>query len=389
MKRRSFIRLVGGAGIVAAAGTGLYGYAATRVFPVPASAIAAWHEAGQTADPRRFALSYAILAPNPHNMQPWMADLTTAGEIAVRLDETRLLPETDPYGRQILMGLGTFLEFLAMAASTLGATADIALFPDGAPGERLDGRRMAVIALRETPGKAADPLFAAITARRTDRRAYDPGRPVSQAEIAALTAAMAGGDVRFGVETGAKVEPIREIARAAWSSEMTTEGAMMESVRVLRVGTREIEAHRDGIVIDDPMLVLLERVGLFDRSTMPAPTSAAVTAQIAEFDRITAATPAYLWMVTEGNARHQQVAAGRAYARVALAGTGLGLSMHPIQQALQEYPEVAEPRRAIHALLDAPMPRFTVQMLARLGHGAAGSGPLPPAPRRGLEAHLT
>ena len=62
--------------------------------------------------------------------------------------------------------------------------------------------------------------------------------------------------------------------------------------------------------------------------------------------------------------------------------------MHPNEQALQEFPEVAAPYQAIHRLLDAPTPRFTVQMLARLGHPPAGVAAAAPAPRRGLTRQL-
>ena len=78
----------------------------------------------------------------------------------------------------------------------------------------------------------------------------------------------------------------------------------------------------------------------------------------------------------------------RGAVRANLAATGLGLSLHPNQQALQEYPEVAEPYRAIHDLLEAPAPDHTVQMLARLGFAPEGAGAVPPAPRRGLERQL-
>jgi hypothetical protein len=384
MNRRSFIRLAGGGVVVAAAGAGLYGYAARNVFPVPGSAIAAWSDAGRDADPRRHALSFAILAPNPHNMQPWKADLQTPGEISISLDEKRLLPETDPFGRQILMGLGAFLELLTMAAAKTGHRAQINLFPDGVPGEYLDGRRMAQIVFEADAGAKTDPLFEHVLDRRTDRRAYDVNRTVSGEEIAALSKAASAYNVRFGVEAGDKIATIREIAKAAWYNELTTEGPMMESVRVLRVGTAEIDAHRDGISIVNPFLVIIERFGLFDRTRMPAADSQAVRAQVADFSAITEATPAYLWIITDGNSRQEQVAAGSAYVRVNLAGTALGLSMHPNQQALQEFPEVAEQHAAIHALLGASSPGNTVQMLARLGRVRIDEGPVSPSPRREL-----
>jgi len=42
--------------------------------------------------------------------------------------------------------------------------------------------------------------------------------------------------------------------------------------------------------------------------------------------------------------------------------------MQPNEQALQEYAAVADQYQAIHQLLEAPTPRYTVQMLARVGY---------------------
>ena len=92
-------------------------------------------------------LSYALLAPNPHNLQPWLADLHTPGQITLSLDAQRLLPATDPFGRQILMGAGAFLELLSLAAAERGHRVELALFPDGLPGPRLDDRPFARLRL--------------------------------------------------------------------------------------------------------------------------------------------------------------------------------------------------------------------------------------------------
>ena len=387
MNRKTFISLLGG-GIVLAAGAGVAAVAIGS--RMPASATASWRDASGEADLRRFVLAHALLAPNPHNMQPWIADLSVADSIALRLDPARLLPATDPFGRQILMGAGAFLELLAMAAAARGHRTDITLFPAGDPGERLDGRVFAHVRLVADAAIPPDPLFAQVLARRTDRRAYDPARPVSTVEATSLRAA-AGGAVRFGLAGGddaTRLARIRTIVREAWRLELITPDTMMESMRVLRVGGAEIDRHRDGIAITSPLLFALAKLGLLDRGVAPAPDSTAVKQQIADFDAITAATPAFLWIVTEGNRREQQIAAGRAFARVALAGTAMGLVMHPNEQSLQEYKEVAGPYHAIHDLLEAPTPRFTVQMLARLGALPQGVAAAGPAPRRGLAALL-
>jgi hypothetical protein len=99
----------------------------------------------------------------------------------------------------------------------------------------------------------------------------------------------------------------------------------------------------------------------------PAADDYATTSQIKDFGKKLDSTPAFLWMVTEGNDRRTQVHAGRAYARVQLAATAHGLAMQPLQQALQEYPEQTIPYADIRRALDAPQPARTVQMWARVG----------------------
>ena len=388
MDRRHFIHLAGGGLVLAATAPQLGG---CSVFEVPASAVAAWQGPAAGEELRRWVLSYALLAPNPHNMQPWLADLRRPGEILLTLDPRRLLPATDPFGRQILMGAGAFLELLGQAAAERGHRAELALFPDGLPGQRLDDRPFARVRLLADAGAPRDPLFAQVLRRRTDRRGYDPAAAPTPAELQALQAAASPQPVRLGVAgpgQAAQRDAIRGIVREAWRLELTNETSMMESMRVLRAGSAEIDQHRDGISLTRPLLVGLAKTGLFDRRQFPAPDSSATQGQLRDFDAITASTPAYLWLVTEGNQREQQLAAGRAYARVNLAATASGLALHPNQQALQEYPEVAAPYQAIHRLLDAPAPRWTVQMLARLGRLPTGVTAAAPAPRRGLDRQL-
>src|SRR6187549_2754670 len=114
------------------------------------------------------------------------------------------------------------------------------------------------------------------------------------------------------------------------------------------------------------MLRAMTALGLFDRTRAPAPDNYATTSQLEDFNKKLQATPAFFWLVTEGNDRSTQVNAGRAYVRAQLAATSQGLAMHPLSQALQEYPEQAKPYADIHQLLAAPAPRFTVQMWTRL-----------------------
>jgi hypothetical protein len=187
-----------------------------------------------------------------------------------------------------------------------------------------------------------------------------------------------------GTDSPERLKQHRAIAAEAWRIELTTPRTILESFKVLRVGASEVARYRDGLVVMDPMVVLLDRVGLFDRSQAPAPNSYATTSQVKDFDQKLESTPGFLWMVTEQNDRATQVNAGRAYARVQLAATGHGVAMQPLQQALQEYPEQAQTHDEIRRLLEASDSAQTVQMWARVGYAAQ----VEPAPRRPLDAFI-
>jgi len=239
-------------------------------------------------------------------------------------------------------------------------------------------------------------LFKYVLARRTDRRTFDPGRLISTGDVELLRAAATLRPVGFGFAGSAggpqsdiaRLAEIRKIVREAWRVEVTTEPTMMESMRLLRFGGSEIGKHRDGVAITSPIAVILAKTGLIDASKFPAPDSRITAGLIVDFDAITASTPAYLWIATEGGSRVRQIDAGRAYARVNLAGVSAGVVMQPNEQALQEYFAVADQYRAIHRLLEAPTPQYTVQMLARVGYLPSNVAAASPAPRRGLTALL-
>ncbi len=381
MQRRQFIRVLGG-GVILAAGAGSTGCSAA----MPDDAVAAWRGPGDEADLRRWILGYAILAPHSHNLQSWMVDLSLPGQMRLYCDPQRLLPQTDPQARQILMSHGTFLELLDLAARERGQRAEITLFPEGPFDQtRPDARPMALVRLQPDAAVARDPLFAQILKRHTNRQPYDTARPVPPAAWQAMATAAAADGLRFGYSAEpAQLAAQRTIAREAWRIEMTTPAAMLETYHWLRVGAAEVSHHRDGLPLLDPKVVWLERLGLFDRTRAPAPDDYATTSQIEQFDRLMDATPAFLWMVSDDNQRATQVNAGRAYVRAQLAATAHGVALHPLQQALQEYPEQAQPHAQIRRLLGADSGSRTVQMWARVGHAP----PVGPAPRRGVQAQL-
>lgn len=380
MERRQFIRIAGGGAVLAALAP-----VAGCSSALPPEALTAWQPPAEMTDVRHWLLAHAILAPHSHNLQSWLVDLSTPGTLLLRIDRTRLLPETDPFSRQMMMSQGTFLALLEIAARERGLRADITLFPEGVFDDRtVDDRPTARVVLSADASQPPDPLFQQIFRRHTNRGPYDTRHPGAEG-LEAIRQSQQGYPVRIGFTKpdDAALDRHRAIAKAAWRIELETPHTLLESYKVLRIGPREIAEHRDGISINDPLVRALAAAGLFDRSKPSAPGDRALEGQIRDFNQTVDATPAFFWMVTADNQRPTQVLAGMAYARAQLAATRHGLSMHPLQQALQEYPEQAGPYADIRSVLGVSGSEV-VQMWARLGHGPM----VQPAPRRGWQAHV-
>jgi hypothetical protein len=96
--RRDFV-----IGTGAAMSAAVFTQACGRAKPGPRSV-----HAGEAVDPPIIdALRYGITAPSAHNTQPWRIELISDTEARLFMDRERLLPATDPPGRQVHISHGT------------------------------------------------------------------------------------------------------------------------------------------------------------------------------------------------------------------------------------------------------------------------------------------
>lgn len=375
---RRAVLISGGAAATLVAGVGFAGW-----YPGTETATAPWREAGQGFDdPRLSALSFAILAPNPHNMQPWRFALTGSDGIDVFCALDRRLPETDPLDRQIVIGFGCMLETLSIAAAQSGHRAEISPFPDGEPQPRLDGRRVASVRIVREPALARDPLFAAIANRRTSRERYAES-PLDPAAVNRIVAAGRGdGLAADAMLDQAAIARIGVIADRAFDIEYRHPPTRRESIIVTRVGNRAISEKPDGIALPGVTMGLLGLAGIVDGQSLDTPGTTAFDSGLSMYSAAIASARGMIWLLSEGNSRTTQLASGRAWMRMCLAASMEGINVHPLSQALQEFAEMAVPYNEMAELLGGP--GRTLQMLARVGHAPVG----PHAPRWPLETRL-
>jgi hypothetical protein len=239
-------------------------------------------------------------------------------------DPERRLPVTDPLDRQITVGLGAFLELLRMAAAEEGYRANITTFPEEEPHPRLDHRPVAHVRFVASNPAPRDPLFRHVLDRRSNKEAYDTARPMDPAVLSALSQAIAHGSRFETVTEPDRVAEFREFGVSAMQTELATPDALDESLKLTRIGKRAIEANPDGVDMGGAFFEALNAFGLLDPEDMKDATSSTFQQMQEAILAPLRTGMAYCWLVTPGNSRADQIAAGRDYVRVNLKATELG-----------------------------------------------------------------
>ena len=384
MLSRRALLVTGGSSIVVL-GAGYAGLAARSSI---APAQAPWKQAAKGfGDVRLNAAAYAILAPNPHNRQPWQIRLEGEDRLTLFCDLGRRLPETDPPDRQITIGLGAFLELLRQAAAEQGYRATITPFPDGEPGARLDERAIATVQFVPDSNAERDPLFGLVLERRTTRTKFAAGKPVPEETLARIVAAADAPTGLAPLQASGTSDPdtvswLKEICRRAWEIELRKPETCHESAVLTRIGAKQIIADPDGISLKGPMMEALHMAGILTGPKMDEAGSTAWNSTMSFYTGLIDSAPTFAQLIA-GNSRTDQLASGQGWVRMQLAAAREGVGFHPLSQVLQEYDEMAGPFAEIHDHFGISAPA-RIQGLFRLGYAHAEA----PAPRWPLESRL-
>jgi hypothetical protein len=311
-------------------------------------------------------------AQNAHNVQSWRVRVGDDGTIVGGLDPERLLPATDPIGRQLVLSLGAFTEAARRSAMARGYHLEA---------EWIAGRDWT---LADSPG--ADLFTWSLVAM--DDRNSDLGEESMEEALDAITSPT----VKFGLdatapppaslaravadrsEAGAKfvleedtprVAETLELASAAFAIEMRHTPTLMESYDLTRIGRRErrnspyglsmVASFRRSVMwMVDPVTVLFRQ----------SPEEYAETG-IRMFDRTVAEGRSVVVLTTPGNTPEEWFAAGQPLQAVWMEARAAGYELLPLSQGLQEYPAVAAQYRRFHELWAEE--DETVQMILLVG----------------------
>ena len=327
-------------------------------------------------------------AQNAHNMQSWRLRVASPREVVGGLDPARLLPETDPLGRQLVLSLGAFSEAARVAALEDGwrLTAEW-IAPEGwsladnPDAELFRWRAAPAVDTAPAANDAPLPASAAVDALSAPTVKFRV-RPMVLGEDAAaeLEGAYDAPALRWQVETGTeRVSETLAIAAEAFEIEMRHEPSLMESYDVTRIGGRAIRREPYGLTLRANIprgLIGFTELAL---RIFPASPERYAETGIDMFGGAIEGSETLVVLTTESNTPEAQFHAGVPLQALWMDVIDRGGSLLPLSQGLQEYPEVAEQYERLHELW--AQSGETVQMIMSLGEprGSFRRGPRIPA----------
>jgi nitroreductase len=291
---------------------------------------------------------YGVLAPSPHNTQPWQFRVA-GGALRITPDATRALPVADPRRRGLAISLGCSAMSILVAAAAAGLAMTLEIGPGA-------GVRLAVA--DGDPDQDLARLFGALATRVTDKRGYPP-QPVEPPSVPVP----AGIGISYVADPDTRAQ-VADLHRQAVGELARTNSFSSELAGWLR--TDQADPRRDGMTLP-----------------MPADQAGAVIAELArsgeplrelgERDaRALAAGPLVGFLTSGRDSETDWIRTGLAWQRLSLVAHASGLAVAPLTAVVED----PHARQAAAALV---APGQQVQMLFRLG---TSPGPLSPTARR-------
>lgn len=124
-------------------------------------------------------LYHASLAPSGHNLQPWTVRVVGPKQWVIGSDRNLWLPAVDPDNRELLLGLGAFLENLTTAARASSYETEIEIIA-------VTPRDTEIVAVRLRKGKPSGFPLDRIRKRRTLRSGFS-GSEIRQDDLRYVT----------------------------------------------------------------------------------------------------------------------------------------------------------------------------------------------------------
>lgn len=303
-------------------------------------------------DPRLKLLEVAVLAPSAHNQQHWQFKLPDDDEnkIIVYANPEREL-EIDPTHREMMISIGTFLEYLNIAAKKQGKGIEMKLFPNGPIDEEnfkasLAKTPIAEITINDSPELEGVELYDNMFMQDTNRYEYLT-TPLTESELKYLRDLndFEDLDIKFYSKPEERAT-LKELGLKGLAIISQTPRLHNEEKSFTRRNERQKNKKSYGFSVETEgiknwfMKYLIQGV----ITTMPfLPTDKMDAERVQKkYNKLYSSTPVFMCIVCPTdkiNDREVQVNCGRLYSRLVLTGHNLKIGFHPMSSVIADYPE--------------------------------------------------
>jgi nitroreductase len=278
-------------------------------------------------------LETAILAPSPHNVQPWAIRIEDSRTAMLFMDLQRVLPKEDVTGMFLISAMGIFLETLAIVAASENLHLRYVLcgeLSEIAERIRVAEELLPIAKMYLENDAGAKPEFGVehVVARATARMAYE-STLVPQEALRRLTEVASARGVTFGSTADpSMIRAIADLNIAALFHDLNDANYHDEIAQWFRCGEKQERKHRDGLSNRCMSMSALElSIAKSAPGLLRVP---GLSGAVAAHYRRALATPCMAWLSGDFWEPKAALNSGHTLMRFWLSVTAQGLSLHPM-----------------------------------------------------------
>jgi hypothetical protein len=315
-------------------------------------------------------LAIGLNAPSAHNTQAWKFKIISDTEAEIYIDETRLLPQTDPPTRQIHISGGCFLETIAIGSTIIKYQTTISLFPNGEYTLSEIGQKpFASIKLIQQEKGNIHPLADHIFHRHTSRLVYESDFISDETKNKLIKESSSEYSRLIIQNKQEEIKPYLDIFKEAMKIESFNLPTNEETRRMFRFNSEEIETKRDGLTFEGQGTTGLSKV--FTKMAVKNNEESwnkksNIDAGLEKFNKGVDSSKGLVYWITETNTIKDWINVGRDITNFLLVLTKNDMYAHPLNQGIQEYKAMDETRTKLDSLMKIENNQ-TIQMIVRIG----------------------
>jgi len=289
-------------------------------------------------------LYLASLAPSGHNTQPWTVKVVEPKHWVIGSEKKRWLPAVDPENRELLLGIGAFVENLVVAAGTFGYSVEIQILAKSPMDTEIAD-------LRLIKGKVEPFPLEKIKTRRTVRNGF-LGEEIKTEDLKYITKhdtrpCAAIGKAGPGFPRHSFYFPpsspqgkyLQEGTIEANRKQAFRDPAQEELSNWIRWSNKEAREHRNGLTPESMEIKGIAGIyvrNFYDRQSVLKKSFREQTVDIAA--KQAKAGGGWLVVTSQDSSIPTLIEYGRVYESMLLKTREKGIAIHPMTQMLEEEP---------------------------------------------------